>query len=105
MAEAYDQIDKIGYEMLPSRLAADMELLHGGDTDMLERLLQAIGRADPVHFRIGAIFEAAQWSDSHLDGVDRRHRNSDLDVAVDVVTIGMLGDLVRESYLRVDDLA
>ena len=105
LTEAYDQIDKICSETLPSRLAADMELLHCRDTVALERLLQAIGRADPVHFRIGAIFEASQWSDSYLDGVDRRHGDSDLDVAVDIVTIGMLGDLVRESYLQVGVLA
>ena len=105
LIEAYDQIDKIGAEILPSRLAADMELLMGSNTGVLERLLQAIRRADPVHFRIGAIFESSAWSDSHMDGIDRKHAGSDLDVAVDVVTIGMLGDLVRESYLRVGALA
>lgn len=105
LTEAYDQIDKIGSETLPSRLAADMGLLRCRDTVVLERLLQAIGRVDPVHFRIGAIFEASQWSDSYLNGIDRRHGDSDLDVAVDIVTIGMLGDLVRESYLQVGALA
>lgn len=105
MTEAYDPIDKISGEMPPSCIAVDMDLLPGDGTGGVSgRLLQAIGRTDPAHFRIGAVFESSAWPDSHLDGIDRRHAGSDLGAAVGAVTIGMLGDLVRESYLRVGAL-
>ena len=104
LSEAYDQLSKTDKGLLGTFLAGYMEILQDADRDLLRRLLRAIEREDPVHFRIGVIVESSQWSDSHLDGVDRRSADDDLDMAVDVVTIGMLDDLVRESYIGVNAL-
>lgn len=104
LSDAYDQISKMDKRLLGSTLTGYMETLRGSDEDLLRRLLQAIKRADPVHFRIGVIVESSQWSDSHLDGVGDRNENDDFDMAVDVVAIGMLDDLVHEAYIEVNEL-
>lgn len=101
IVDAHAQVARIAGESLPSQLVAYMETLRGFDEGLLGRLLRAVERGHQAHFHIGAIVEASMWSDSHLDAVSRMQAGSDLDVAIDVVTIGMLGDLVRESHLRV----
>ena len=105
LAGTYAQIGKVGAEVPPSPHAADMDLPRGRDMDALERLFQGTGRADPAHFRTGAIFGAARWSGLHLGSGGRRHAGGDPDAAVDLAATAKLGALARATYLRVGALA
>lgn len=105
LAGTYAQIGKVGAKVPSSPPAADMDLPRGRDMDALERLFQGTGRADPAHFRTGAIFGAARWSGLHLGSGGRSHAGGDPDAAVDVAATAKLGALARATYLRVGVLA
>lgn len=92
---------RISGRPLPASLAVELNRLHKGDPAMFRRLARAALVIKNPHFRIGAVFEESAWSDSYLDRLARDHDPDEFDMAVDIVRIGALRDLVRESYKRV----
>ena len=101
LVRARAELARIGSRDLPATLASELERLREGDPGMFVRLAaDALARKN-AHCRIGAVFEESAWSDSYLDRLDRVHSPAELDMAVDIVKIGALRALVRESYKRV----
>lgn len=87
----------------PQSSKSTLQVLNVADPRLCERVLQAVdSEAHKPHYRIEAVVEAKSWSDTGL----RQLKNipdgmQDMCLAVDVVKINALGDLIKESYVRV----
>lgn len=96
---------RVNKEDVPVSIAVEAERLRKGDPALFKRLVNAALEKRKAQYRIGAVFEESQWSDSLLDGLDRVHDSDELDMVVDIVKIGSLHDLVLESYRKVGRVA
>ena len=87
----------------PQSLKSTLQVLSAADPRLYERVLQAVGsEAHKPHYRIGAVVEAKSWSNASLRQLKSiPDRMQDMCFAVDVVKINALGDLIKESYVRV----
>lgn len=98
LVEAHGALAAAGSEDVPPSLRVVMEVLRNSRMDLYRRVMAASFGGARAHFRIGAVVERSSWSDSQLDVLEHEQAARKLDLGVDVVKIGGLGDLVDESF-------
>ena len=101
LIRARADLARVNREDVPVSIAVEAERLRKSDPALFKRLVNAALERNKAQYRIGAVFEESQWSDSLLSSLDRVHDPDDLDMVVDIVKIGSLHDLVLESYKKV----
>lgn len=105
LIRARADLARVNREDVPVSIAAEAERLRKSDPALFERLVNAALERKKAQYRIGAVIEESQWSDSLLSSLDRVHDPDELDMVVDIVKIGSLHDLVLESYSKVGRVA
>ena len=101
LIRARSDLVRVNKEDVPVSIAVEAERLRKSDPALFKRLVNAALEKCKAQYRIGAVFEESQWSDSLLAALDRVHDPGELDMVVDIVKIGSLHDLVLESYRKV----
>lgn len=102
LAKALGQLARTASASHPPSLKSALQALSDTGSPLFDRVMQAVdSREAPPHYRIGAIFEARHWSDSHLQSIKDNPDAQRMDLAVDVVKITSLGSLIDGAYSSV----